>query len=285
MIELNKVFALRRLFEGVGAVELRELCLLALRQWHSERPNQRQFTRHGELGRILITMLAQRPGAPAWESGWTNLNDYFLEIDTSDELSGVADFLDWFVRAGFARALGAQPNKYPISYQLTQSGAALLANPNDHPLLPGAVERMRARCAGLPDGVIVLFNDSHACFERMLLRPAVTVLGVAYEVAIEGVVESLIARSALQAGVLDLGAASRIARVRDQIDTLQPGRDRIDERTATHQAFVFADQLRRRRNDAAHTRPRFGFEDRGEVEELIVSAGRHLPALWSLYSP
>jgi hypothetical protein len=53
-----------------------------------------------------------------------------------------------------------------------------------------------------------------------------------------------------------------------------------DDRFAAHAAYEFADMLRRRRNDASHTAPTYGFEDRGEAEELIVSAGRHLPNLW-----
>jgi hypothetical protein len=51
----------------------------------------------------------------------------------------------------------------------------------------------------------------------------------------------------------------------------------------TRDAYEFADQLRRRRNDASHTAPTYGFEDREEVEELIISAGRHLPDLWRLH--
>ena len=55
-----------------------------------------------------------------------------------------------------------------------------------------------------------------------------------------------------------------------------------DDRFAVHAAYQFADALRRRRNDAAHTTPTYGFDDRQETEELLVSAGRHLPNLWSL---
>jgi hypothetical protein len=47
----------------------------------------------------------------------------------------------------------------------------------------------------------------------------------------------------------------------------------------------FSDDLRRRRNDASHTKPRFGFESRAEIDELLVAAGRQLPVLWRLYKP
>jgi hypothetical protein len=46
--------------------------------------------------------------------------------------------------------------------------------------------------------------------------------------------------------------------------------------------YDFADQLRRRRNDAAHTTPKYDFEDREEAEEFLVSAGRHLPNVWRM---
>jgi hypothetical protein len=52
---------------------------------------------------------------------------------------------------------------------------------------------------------------------------------------------------------------------------------------AADAACDFADQLRRRRNDGVHTTPTYGFEDREEAEEFLVSAGRHLPHLWRMF--
>jgi hypothetical protein len=114
------------------------------------------------------------------------------------------------------------------------------------------------------------------------MRPAIVLLGVAYEVAVESVVDALIARGVLATTVADKKAAGRIAEVKAVIDRVMPGGtpQERDDRFAAHAAYEFADMLRRRRNDASHTAPTYGFEDRGEAEELIVSAGRHLPNLW-----
>ena len=56
----------------------------------------------------------------------------------------------------------------------------------------------------------------------------------------------------------------------------------VDDRTAALAAYDFADLLRIRGNEAAHTRPAYDFEHAGETEEFLVSAGRHLPGIWSL---
>ena len=55
-----------------------------------------------------------------------------------------------------------------------------------------------------------------------------------------------------------------------------------DDRRRSGAAYDFADLLRLRRNEAAHTRPAYDFEHPGETEEFLVSAGRHLPGIWSL---
>ncbi len=77
----------------------------------------------------------------------------------------------------------------------------------------------------------------------------------------------------------------RLKRVRELIGTDSIKEHVLPERDDRHraeQAYDFANTLRLRRNDAAHTRPRYDFEHLGETEEYLVSAGRHLPGLWSL---
>ena len=73
----------------------------------------------------------------------------------------------------------------------------------------------------------------------------------------------------------------RLRRVAGLIEKALPGAANSEARRAAAAAYDFADALRRRRNDAAHPRPKYGFEDRTEVEELLVSALRHLPGLWA----
>ncbi len=273
------------LLDGLSDAEVRELCIEALRRWHQRSPVERHFQMHGHLGRELIPLLATRKRV---ELGDANaLKEVFLfgtEVEQQTSMTGVLEFVEWFVRAGFAVPLPGGTNRYPITLRLTRAGVRFLDRADDHPLLPAFVERIRTRCPGLPDDVVALLTDARACLDQMLLRPAVVVMGVAYEAAVERVAEALVTAGTLPAEVLELRAAARIARVRGVIDARVPGGspEERDRRFAVHAAFAFADQLRRRRNDASHTTPRFGFEDREEIEELLVSAGRHLPALWSI---
>ena len=89
----------------------------------------------------------------------------------------------------------------------------------------------------------------------------------------------------LPAGVADMSAARRLAEIRAALNNLLPGTtpQERDDRFATGDALEFANTLRRRRNDASHTTPTYGFDDRAETEELLVSALRHLPNLWRLH--
>lgn len=80
-------------------------------------------------------------------------------------------------------------------------------------------------------------------------------------------------------------AAERIDTVRKSLATLEQGAylDQEELRSA-EAALDFADQLRERRNDGSHTKPRYPFDDSEEIEELLRSAGRHLPPLWRLHA-
>jgi hypothetical protein len=49
--------------------------------------------------------------------------------------------------------------------------------------------------------------------------------------------------------------------------------------------MTFLANIRARRNDAAHARARFPFDDRSEIEELFVSGVRHVPGLWAMATP
>jgi hypothetical protein len=173
-------------------------------------------------------------------------------------------------------------NVTPITLRLTRAGLRFLAADEDHPLLPLFLERVLLRCAGLPDSVISLLAQASACLDHGLMQPAIVLTGVAYEAAVGEVVDVLVRRSQLGAPVQGMKAAQRINAVKAQIDNILPGatQKERDDRFATHAAYDFADQLRRRRNDASHTAPTYGFDDRQKSEEFIISAGRHLPNLW-----
>lgn len=103
-------------------------------------------------------------------------------------------------------------------------------------------------------------------------------LGVAYEKAIEVVllhfaVVGLTSVKSVQAA----HANERISTFKRLLSKLELSKDDLRMATA---AIDFADHLRVRRNDGSHTTPRWPFDDSTEVEELILSAARHLPALW-----
>src|SRR5262249_36852530 len=100
------------------------------------------------------------------------------------------------------------------------------------------------------------------------------------ETAIEHVLDALEVKGIKPAiGFKRLEAAARIDQLRKCVDLLDL---KSDEKRAAELAIGYANTLRERRNHGSHTKPKFPFDDHHEVEEMIVSGGRHLPALWSL---
>lgn len=293
------ITAVERLLSGLSDIEVRELCLAALRQCRADRAAQRlpvetAVSLHGHLGLHMVPLLAKRKGEtlaslkgeryPGFEHA-NQMKEVFIRCLGEPWMAGVFEFVVWFTRAGLGVPLVAGGEPYPITIRLTRAGERLLDQAADHPLLPDAIERVCSRCPDLPDDVAGLLADARACVEHGLLRPSISVLGVAYEVAIEAVVESLITKVVLPGSVADAGAAIRIRDVKAKIDSVLPGAtmQERDARFSTHAAYDFANTLRRRRNDASHTTPTYGFDDREETEQLFVSALHHLPNLWRMH--
>jgi hypothetical protein len=276
--------AMKELLKGISDAEVRELCIEALRTWRKSHPNETQAAMHGALGRELFPLLMRRrAGAPFPFSG-VSPHEALLDAVTETGMEGVSEFVNWFVGAGLAWPLGTSANQYPITLHLTRSGLRFLDGTKDHPLLPGFVDRIAQRCPNLPDDVLSLLVDARSCLDHGLMRPAIQLMGVAYEVAIEHVVGSLVTKAKLNAVVATQKAASRIAAIKAVIDQVMPNTtiQEKEGRFAVQAAYDFADQLRRRRNDAAHTTPKYDFADREEAEEFLVSAGRHLPNVWRM---
>jgi hypothetical protein len=275
--------AMKELLKGLSDLEVRELCIEALWLWHKAHPKETQVAVHGALGLTLRDLLLKRRTTPFPFSG-VSPQEALIDALVEPGLDGVAEFVNWFVRAGLAWPLGALANQYPITLHLTKSGLRFLDGSKEHPLLPGFVERLASRCPNLPDDVQSLLVDARSCLDHGLMRPAIHLMGVAYEVAIEHVVDSLVTKTGLSTVVATQKAAMRIAAVEAVIDAVMPAATLAEkeERFAVHAAYDFADQLRRRRNDAAHTAPKYDFEDREEAEEFLVSAGRHLPNVWRM---
>jgi hypothetical protein len=276
---------LQRLLAGLPDATIREICIDALRAWHLRHPTATVIAMHGELGREVVPMLLARLGETLTADEQNQLKEPFIDAQDEPWMVGVSEFIWWFIGAGFAVPTTFIDHNL-TGMRLTRRGVAFLASTEDHPLLPGFIDRVRTRCKGLPDDVITLVLDASRCLDHVLLRPAIVMMGVAYELAIEAVAESLVKRNLLQPTVLDQNAARRISTIRGVIDSVLPAStsQERDDRFAAHRAYDFADDLRRRRNDASHTDPRYGFVDRQEVEEFIVSSGRNLPPLWSMFA-
>lgn len=291
------------LLHGLTNDEVRAVGVEALRRWRARplppdfqsRERVDQLTNdvlslHGDLGVELIKILAERKNQASPDTH--KLKEVFVDDAAMHTawMCGVLEFIWWMVRAGFAVELqyGKRDDRneriFPTTLRLTTRGERMLSSQEDDPRLPGYLDRLRARCPGLPNGVLALLADSRACLDHLLMRPAVVLMGVAYEFVIGEVVAALATKGLVQANTPTQEAGERIKRVRgllrdDKIKLVLPERD---DRRRAESAYDFADVLRMRRNEAAHTRPEFDFDDRAETEEFLVSAARHLPGLWSL---
>ncbi len=268
---------------GVPETTVREMCIEALRRWHRREPTSNVIQMHGVLGRGVIPQLLEYRNQTSTADEQNQLKEPFIDAQHEAWMTPVVEFIWWFVGAGFATPTAFAGGNL-IDMRLTRRGAAFLDAPPDHPMLPGYLARIAARCPNLSDSVVDLLSDAGACLDHGLRRPGIVLMGVAYEVAIEAVIDSLIARTALLPVVATQQAALRISAIRAVIDTVLPGTtpQERDDRFATKRAYDFADDLRRRRNDGSHTTPRYPFDDPQEAEEYFVSAGRNLPLIWRM---
>jgi type IV secretory pathway VirB3-like protein len=265
------------LLRSLTEARTRELCIAGLRRWHAN-PGRASDDLDVASDLLWAGLLREAHGGEHVIAA-VDIAGSGLHL-TDASMRHVVEFVSWFVRAGFAWPLGAEVDRFPRKLHLTATGHRFLARPDDHPLLSGFVDRLATRCPSLPDGVISALVDATACLDHGLTRPAIVLVGVAYEVAVEHVVDSLVAKATLSAAVANQKAAMRITSVKAVVDQVIQEKDK---RFAVHAAYDFADQLRRRRNDAAHTTPTYDFADREEAEEFLVSAGRHLPNLWQMH--
>jgi hypothetical protein len=299
---------IRGLLENVSDAEFREIGIEALRRWRrrtaapqsTQQPLMREpntvFALNG-IGIELAQLLADRKGVQP--SKVHALKEVFCwdAALRRDWMSPVAEFIWWLVRAGLAveyayNYLGPPSQQYPVqavfpvSLRLTARGVRLVdSTADDDPLLPGFLDRIQQRCLGIPDGVLALLVDARECLDRCLMRPAVILMGVAYELAIEDVIGRLITKGLVAKSTLDLEAKKRLDRVLEMIKDdgkLSLVVSGADDKRRVQMAYDFADKLRLERNSAAHTRPAFDYEHREETEEFLVSAGRHLPGIWLL---
>lgn len=284
----------RKLIERLSNDEVHVLCVQALRNWHSRlkpqvwpeahyEPVDETFQLHDQFGRELLPLIADKRSASVTDID--ALKESFIDALGYTWMRGVMEFLWWLQRAGLAVETQRGKSGYPIAMRMTARGLRFLAATDDDPLLPGFLDRIRARCKDLPDGVLALLVDARACLDHGLHRPAVVLMGVAYELAIEHVVDKLEPLRLLDAKTTKEKPKEKINRILALIRDVPKVKGRLpssDERTTAERAYDFADTLRDRRNEAAHTTPRYDFSHREETTEFLISASRHLPGLWLL---
>lgn len=282
-----KAWALEEL-AALPPQHFRQLAIEALRRWRNSPAYERNpFCQvHANFGREMVKLLAARSGRTLTGEEENNAKEVFIEQRRpAPWLEDFYEFAWWLFRAGLSlpprQTTPADP--HIDGFTFLKRGLAFLEDKEDHPLVPGFLDRVAERCPGLPDQVTVHLQDAIACLDHGLPRPAIVLIGVAYEAAIEEIVGKLIERGELNAKVETMKAAKRIAEMSGLVERLpeRTGTDEQKERyfAALH-AWSYADLLRSRRNDGSHTRPRYEFDSSPEIQEYLISAGRHLPALW-----
>lgn len=203
-----------------------------------------------------------------------------------DDGANVLEFLLWLERAGLAYHLGrGSAGNYVEWIRFLPAGLKFFdATTDESPYAHDWTARMQKQCAGLTDEIISLLDDARACFDRRLLRPAVALLGVAFEASFAEVHDALVSTYGVKMTPAKPQKANEyIAAVRSAIATrIPPGPAYKDQCAAAESACDFADDLRRRRNDASHPGGK-PIVDADEVDELFLQAGRKLPHLWQLH--
>jgi hypothetical protein len=168
-----------------SAREIRAICVEALRRWRqAEGRDLRVAQMHGALGLYAVKLMLEDRPNPSVNP--IVAKEVFLVGQTLTIMAPVMDFVWWMIRAGLAwpelfpisqGAIGHQPGNQLVSLHLTDDGLRFLDSADDHPLAPGFLKRLRARHPEVPDSVMVLLEDTQACLDVSLYRPAVVLLG------------------------------------------------------------------------------------------------------------
>lgn len=238
-----------------------------------------------DLGRALVPKAAQlRPGrtpdqVQAMAGKWVHCVQ-----QRKPELLGVAGFL-WSLVG--ARLAVPEPNTNGVhlpTVVLTGAAWDFVNSGDPHPLLPGAVARVKERCPGLPDHVVDLLSDASECLSHGLNRPAIALLGFAYEAVIVEVLKTLDTKGIVQQSKLPWQAVDRLKLLRSKVGEVFTGngREAKEARDAAELACDLADKIRDRRNRASHPSQAYGFQDHDEIEEYLTSGFRRLPDLWAM---
>jgi|JI10StandDraft_1071094.scaffolds.fasta_scaffold05035_15 hypothetical protein len=156
--DLQRVYAL---LDGLDDEAVRELSLLALREWRRKHPDAKAFSMHSDYGREMLQQLTKRDGSHGIRFDADEANSlkeaFHGAAGLADPaMTGVLEFIWWFVRAGYGVVFG-EHGGYPLTIRVTRAGATLLNDQADWLASDGSEGDVvsRARRALFPMGWIV----------------------------------------------------------------------------------------------------------------------------------
>jgi hypothetical protein len=88
--------AVRVLLDGLSDLQIRELCIKALRAWHARVPGEVNARMRDSLARGFIPLLARRKGVQ--EGDVNALKEPFHDATDQLWMTGIVEFMAWFVR-------------------------------------------------------------------------------------------------------------------------------------------------------------------------------------------
>jgi len=88
-----------KLLEGRSRIEVRAICIEALRRWHRDDPSQRVVAMHGAFGLYACRLMIQESKASFNEN---DAKEPFLYNQADPALAPVMEFVWWLVRAALA---------------------------------------------------------------------------------------------------------------------------------------------------------------------------------------
>lgn len=269
---------LLELFGSLSARELRAVCLDSLRDLV---PREKPVVKPVTLGPAVVRAAAHLKGRSAEQAEAMAGKWVHCVQQLKPELLGVAGFLWSLVGAGLA-VPGANPDGWHVpTIVLTREGWEFVNSGDLHPLQPGAVERVKTACPGIPAQVLDLLTDASACLAHGLVRPAIALLGFAYEATIDEVLDQLDTKGYLQNVKIPWGAGDRLKLLRSKLAIVLPDPAKKEERQRAELACDLAEKIRDRRNEASHPKL-FTGAVHDEVADYLTSGFRRLPDLWAI---
>lgn len=233
--------ALRALVERLSPAKFRTVCIEALRRWRKDPAGEPCVQVNGQFGRVFAQVLAEQGGDVPQPVYW---KECLLNDQEEPYLAPFIEFCWWLFVAGLATPLRWKQGGGTLArFTLTAAGHRFLDAHASDPLAPGVIARLRERCPSLPDEVLEHLGDAERCLRLQLLRPAVTLLGLAYEVAVEQALDAL-------------ARAGRVEQT--QVDCARKAAAPPSARATLRTTFVVAATTRRIRGLAmiSTTRPR-----------------------------